>query len=110
MSIVDFMVVGFGLTCFSIGYTFGKDNHKPQIEQEDLAFKTNLSDYLNHYEVNQIQTKDLAKAFEPNQRFENSDSSDIIFDMDYYGKKRANKTIPDPFANLICNDLLSSTN
>ena len=31
MSIVDFIaVVGFGLTCFSIGYTFGKDNHKTQ--------------------------------------------------------------------------------
>ena len=31
MSIVDFIAaVGFGLTCFSIGYTFGKDNHKPQ--------------------------------------------------------------------------------
>ena len=31
MSIVDFIaVVGFGLTYFSIGYTFGKDNHKPQ--------------------------------------------------------------------------------
>ena len=33
MSIVDFIaVVGFGLTCFSIGYTFGKDNHNPQKE------------------------------------------------------------------------------
>ena len=31
MSIVDFIaVVSFGLTCFSIGYTLGKDNHKPQ--------------------------------------------------------------------------------
>ena len=29
MSIVDFIAaVGFGLACFSIGYTFGKDNHK----------------------------------------------------------------------------------
>ena len=29
MSIVDFIaVVSFGLTCFSIGYTFGKDKHK----------------------------------------------------------------------------------
>ena len=27
MSIIDFIaVVSFGLTCFSIGYTFGKDN------------------------------------------------------------------------------------
>ena len=31
MSIVDFIaVVSFGLTCFSIGYTLGKVNHKPQ--------------------------------------------------------------------------------
>ena len=28
MSIVDFIaVISFGLTCFSIGYTFGKDNN-----------------------------------------------------------------------------------
>lgn len=66
----------------------------------DIAFKTNLSDYLNNYEVKQIQTDDLAKAFEPDQRFENPDSSDIVFDVDYYGKKRANKTIPGPFANI----------
>ena len=31
MSIVDFIaVVGFGLTCFSIGYTFGTDSNKTQ--------------------------------------------------------------------------------
>ena len=31
MSIIDFIaVVSFGLTCFSIEYTLGKDNHKPQ--------------------------------------------------------------------------------
>ena len=31
MSIVDFMaVVSFGLTCFSLGYVFGKDNNKTQ--------------------------------------------------------------------------------
>ena len=30
MSIVDFIaVVSFGLTCFGRGYTFGKDNNKP---------------------------------------------------------------------------------
>ena len=32
MSIVDFIaVVSFGLTCFSIGYTFGKDNNISQM-------------------------------------------------------------------------------
>ena len=31
MSIVDFIaVVSFGITCFCAGYTFGKDNNKPQ--------------------------------------------------------------------------------
>lgn len=31
MSIVDFIaVVGFGLTCFGIGYSFGKDGNKTQ--------------------------------------------------------------------------------
>ena len=31
MNILDFIaVVSFGLTCFRIGYTLGKDNNKPQ--------------------------------------------------------------------------------
>lgn len=31
MSIIDFMaVVSFGLTCFSLGYNFGKDTAKSQ--------------------------------------------------------------------------------
>ena len=29
MSIIDFIaVVSFGLTCFGLGYTFGKDNNR----------------------------------------------------------------------------------
>ena len=31
MSIMDFLaIISFGLSCFSIGYTIGKDNHKTQ--------------------------------------------------------------------------------
>jgi hypothetical protein len=31
MSILDFIaVMSFGLTCFGIGYSLGKDNHKTQ--------------------------------------------------------------------------------
>ena len=31
MSIMDFLaVMSFGLTCFNIGYTLGKDNNKTQ--------------------------------------------------------------------------------
>ena len=44
MSIVDFIaVVSFGLTCFSIGYTLGKDNHKPQ---KKPPWSGKLSGYL----------------------------------------------------------------
>ena len=38
MSIVDFIaVVSFGLTCFGLGYSFGKDNHKTQNSRPDLV-------------------------------------------------------------------------
>ena len=38
MSIIDFIaVVSFGLTCFSIGYTLGKDNHKPKNNRPGLV-------------------------------------------------------------------------
>ena len=31
MSIMDFLaIISFGLSCFSIGYTIGKDNHETQ--------------------------------------------------------------------------------
>ena len=31
MSIMDFLaIISFGLSCFSTGYTIGKDNHKTQ--------------------------------------------------------------------------------
>ena len=44
MSISDFIaVVSFGLTCFSIGYAFGKDNNKTQ-KQPPRPSK--LSDYF----------------------------------------------------------------
>ena len=43
MSIIDFIaVVSFGLTCFCIGYTLGKDNHKP-IEQEKIPLNEEFS-------------------------------------------------------------------
>ena len=42
----------------------------------------------------------LGKAFEPEQRFESPDGSDIIFDTDYYGDVRTDQVIPGPFAYL----------
>ena len=42
----------------------------------------------------------LGKAFEPEQRFESPDGSEIIFDTDYYGDVRKGQIIPGPFAYL----------
>ena len=54
MSIVDFIaVVGFGLTCFSIGYTFGKDNHKPQ-KQPPQSGKLSGNFCLTLYRTNRL--------------------------------------------------------
>ena len=42
MSIMDFLaIISFGLSCFSIGYTIGKDNHKNSRPQSGK-----LSDYF----------------------------------------------------------------
>ena len=37
-------------------------------------------------------------AFEPEQRFEERDESDIIFNVDFYGNHRGVSTIPGPLA------------
>ena len=42
----------------------------------------------------------LGKAFEPEQRFEAPDGSDLVFDVDYYGNKRTGDIVPGPFADL----------
>ena len=46
-----------------------------------------------------LNTAVLGKAFEPQQRFEDYDGNDIIFDTDYFGAKRTS-IIPGPFASL----------
>ena len=45
MSIVDFIaVISFGLTCFGLGYTFGKDNNKPQKQPPRSANQATIFD------------------------------------------------------------------
>ena len=49
MSIVDFIaVVSFGVTCFGLGYSFGKDNNKTQ-KQPPRPDK--LSDYFQSIDL-----------------------------------------------------------
>ena len=57
------------------------------------------SDYLDGFTTGIINSDVLGKAFEPEQRFEERDGSDIVFQNDYLGNHRGVSTIPGPFAN-----------
>lgn len=60
---------------------------------------TNIYDCLKAFMGRMINTDVLGMAFEPEQRFENPDGTDIQFDKDYFGGHRGVDVIPGPFAN-----------
>jgi hypothetical protein len=60
--------------------------------------KTDIYDKLGDFRCGLITTDTLGRAFEPDQRFENNDGSDIIFDRDYLGNHRGADILPGPFA------------
>ena len=73
-------------------------------EDGDKAYlDTNLADAVKGFTADLIETNTLGKAFEPQQRFEDADGNDIIFDTDYFGEKRT-AIIPGPFASLDLKD------
>lgn len=70
------------------------------LEENDgkLTLKTDIYDFMKDFRVGSITTETLGQAFEPEQRFENPDGSDIVFDRDYFGEHRGIGTLPGPFA------------
>ena len=80
------------------GYTDEQHKVSVSLKEENGEYRvvTDLAQYLP--EVSLIFTDTLGEAFEPEERFENPDGSDIIFDTDYYGRKRTEKTVAGPFA------------
>ncbi|MDD2647364.1 MAG: right-handed parallel beta-helix repeat-containing protein [Eubacteriales bacterium] len=62
------------------------------------SLKTNVYKLLGGYKDRMIDSDILGCAFEPEQRFENPDGTAIVFDDDYFGKKRDSAPIPGPFA------------
>ncbi len=70
-----------------------------QLEEKDGAYRlhTNLYDYLPKMKTPFISTEVLGEAFEPEQRFENPDGSEIFFEEDYFGEHRAINPTPGPF-------------
>ena len=57
--------------------------------------ETNVFELLGDFRSDLITSDVLGKAFEPEQRFESPDGSEIIFDTDYHGKHRET-IIPGP--------------
>ena len=62
------------------------------------VLKTNLYSRLKNFRDGIITSDVLGKAFEPEQRFENPDGTEIVFNRDYFGNPRGVDTIPGPFA------------
>ncbi len=72
------------------------------VEQDgSYSLKTNVYSYLKNFRDGIITSDILGCAFEPEQRFENPDGSEIIFDRDYFGNHRGLDTVPGPFADMI---------
>ena len=65
--------------------------------------ETNLGEYLPGKMCKLINTDTLGMAFEPEQRYENPDGSDIVFDCDINGIKRGDCVIAGPWADTECN-------
>lgn len=87
---------------------FMNDDTKISVEltEEDGKYKlsTNIYDVIKEFNTGIITSDILGKAFEPEQRFEERDGSDIVFQSDFLGNHRGVVTVPGPFA---CADELS---
>ena len=71
------------------------------VEEKDgtWVLKTGLYDALGDFRSDIITSDTLGKAFEPEERFENTDGSAITFDTDYFGGHRDGvSALPGPFA------------
>ncbi|MFV0329673.1 MAG: right-handed parallel beta-helix repeat-containing protein [Dysgonomonas sp.] len=76
--------------------------HDIELKLEEMegnfVLKTNLFEHLPiAFDVKLISTETLGEAFEPEQKFENSDGSPIQFNLGYFGTLRNMITIPGPF-------------
>jgi hypothetical protein len=63
------------------------------------TLETNIYDIIGDFTAGIVNSDILGEAFEPEQRFENPDGTDIIFDRDYLGEHRGLSAVPGPFAS-----------
>ncbi|MDD3278714.1 MAG: right-handed parallel beta-helix repeat-containing protein [Lachnospiraceae bacterium] len=71
-----------------------------ELVEEDGKYKvkTNVYDFLGEFRDGMLYTDMLGLAFEPEERYENPDGTDIIFNEDYFGNHRGASVIPGPVA------------
>ena len=62
----------------------------------EYFLETNLYSLLGDFRDGLISSETLGCAFEPEQRFENPDGSDILFNEDYFGAHRGVRAFPGP--------------
>ncbi len=74
-------------------------------KKDGWYLKSSLFDLLAGFEDGIITTETLGKAFEPEQRFENPDGTDITFDRDFFGAHRSSAAAPGPFAEVTGKDI-----
>ena len=79
-----------------------------ELTEEDghMVLRTNLYDAVKGFGVGMISSDVLGKAFEPEERYENPDGSDIICNVDYLGRHRAAEVIPGPFAEAVTEQIV----
>ncbi len=58
---------------------------------------TNVYQIMKDFKVGIVNSDILGEAFEPEQRFENPDGTEIIFNKDYFGNHRGESVLPGPF-------------
>ena len=63
------------------------------------VLSTNLYEFLGDFGDSMVNSDILGYAFEPEERFENPDGTDIVFDSDYFGNHRGIRVLPGPFAS-----------
>ncbi|MCQ2492266.1 MAG: right-handed parallel beta-helix repeat-containing protein [Lachnospiraceae bacterium] len=68
-------------------------------EDEKMIFTSNVFDFIGDITEELIDTQKLGWAFEPEQKFEDRDGKEIIFNKDYFGKKRKS-ILPGPLAKV----------
>ena len=73
---------------------------RAQVTLEGGLLKSTLARLIGGYRAGMVTTELLGSAFEPEQRFESRDGSDIIFNEDFLGSHRGAAVIPGPFAEL----------